>query len=471
MYKKFQIKWLKHLDFMMVDILCIELSIIISYMLRHGYQSPFSNPIYIKVNVMMIIFDLLVSFFMESYHGILRRGYVKELKAVLIHCTLVLMLTFTYMFFNQSSKEYSRSMFFLMWALSIFFMLDFRLILKVYLRKRISKSNNLRFVVAITSGSNAEQVVSVLDENKYNDFKVAGLVVYDCDLRGREICGIPVVASIDDFEEYISKNIVDEVFISIKDDSELVKTIIHSCRNMGITVHVELLMRSSSTENSSIENFGGYTVYTSSIKMATPRQLFIKRSMDIAGGILGVIIASVAFIFVAPIILIQSPGPVFFSQDRVGKNGRVFRIYKFRSMYVDAEQRKAELMKANDVKDGLMFKLTDDPRVFPFGRFLRASSIDELPQFWNILKGDMSLVGTRPPTLDEWEKYDFHHRRRLSIKPGLTGLWQVSGRSNITDFEEVVALDTKYITEWNLAMDLRILAKTVQVVFKGDGAR
>ena len=160
---------------------------------------------------------------------------------------------------------------------------------------------------------------------------------------------------------------------------------------------------------------------------------------------------------------------LFFKQKRVGLNGRVFSIYKLRSMYVDAEQRKQELMAKNKMQ-GLMFKMDDDPRITRVGRFIRRTSIDELPQFWNVLRGDMSLVGTRPPTLDEYEQYDSHHKRRLSMKPGITGLWQVSGRSDIQDFEEVVKLDVAYIDHWSLALDMRILFKTVGVVLRRTGA-
>ena len=184
------------------------------------------------------------------------------------------------------------------------------------------------------------------------------------------------------------------------------------------------------------------------------------------------LLTGIIFIFVAPIIYIKSPGPIFFKQVRIGKNGKKFNIYKFRSMYMDAEERKKDLMAQNDIKDGMMFKMDNDPRIIKgIGNFIRDYSLDEFPQFWNILKGDMSLVGTRPPTMDEWEKYELHHRKRLAIKPGLTGMWQVSGRSEITDFEEVVELDTKYIEQWSIGLDIKILFKTVTVVFTGSGAK
>jgi lipopolysaccharide/colanic/teichoic acid biosynthesis glycosyltransferase len=192
------------------------------------------------------------------------------------------------------------------------------------------------------------------------------------------------------------------------------------------------------------------------------------------GGVVGCLITGLLYIVVAPCIYIKSPGPIFFSQVRVGKNGKKFKLYKFRSMYMDAEKRKKELMEQNRVKGGMMFKIDNDPRIIGgekgIGGIIRKYSIDEFPQFWNVLKGDMSLVGTRPPTVDEWEKYDLRHRVRLATKPGITGMWQVSGRSDITDFEEVVRLDREYIVGWSLGLDVKILVKTVGVVVFRKGA-
>ena len=222
--------------------------------------------------------------------------------------------------------------------------------------------------------------------------------------------------------------------------------------------------------NCMVEKLGGFNVLTTCINVATDRQLFLKRLMDLLGGIVGMIICAIAFVFVAPVIMIQSPGPILFKQERVGKNGRKFKIYKFRSMYMDAEERKKELMSQNEMQ-GLMFKVQNDPRIFPFGHFIRNTSIDELPQFWNVLKGEMSLVGTRPPTVDEFEKYALYHKSRLAAKPGITGMWQVSGRSDITDFEEVVRLDNEYIRNWSLRMDIKIILKTIEVVLKREGSR
>jgi exopolysaccharide biosynthesis polyprenyl glycosylphosphotransferase len=219
-----------------------------------------------------------------------------------------------------------------------------------------------------------------------------------------------------------------------------------------------------------IKNFAGYNVIIFSTKVFNIGSLAVKRVVDILGALAGVIIAFVIGIFVAPAIVIESPGPIVFSQVRVGKNGRRFKLYKFRSMYRNAEARKRELLEQNEM-DGLMFKITNDPRVTRVGRFIRSTSIDELPQFFNVLKGDMSLVGTRPPTEDEFLQYEGRHKRRLSLRPGITGLWQVNGRSDIISFEDVVKLDLEYIDNWSILLDIRLLVKTVFVVLFRVGAK
>ena len=195
----------------------------------------------------------------------------------------------------------------------------------------------------------------------------------------------------------------------------------------------------------------------------------LKRLLDIVGALVGMIPLAIATIIFGPIIKLESPGPIFFGQTRIGKNGRRFTFYKFRSMYADAEERKKELMEQNEM-NGLMFKMQDDPRITKIGKLLRKTSIDELPQFWNVLRGDMSLVGTRPPTVDEYEKYSPEYKARLSMTPGITGLWQVSGRNEIKDFDDVVRLDMEYIDDWNIIRDIKILIKTVAIVVRGRGA-
>jgi len=192
-----------------------------------------------------------------------------------------------------------------------------------------------------------------------------------------------------------------------------------------------------------------------------------KRALDIVGSLVGLVILSIFFVPIAIAIKFDSPGPIFYSQERYGLMGRPFRIYKFRSMVVNADALKSQIK--NEAK-GLIFKNQDDPRVTRVGRFLRKTSIDELPQFLNVLRGEMSLVGTRPPTGDEVAKYEEHHWQRLNVKPGLTGEWQVSGRSLIKDFEDIVKLDLRYQEQWYPLYDLVLIAKTVYILIGKVGA-
>lgn len=273
-----------------------------------------------------------------------------------------------------------------------------------------------------------------------------------------------------DIDEYMKRQAIDEALLSLPNSSrEYISSLLKTLQSMGIVAHVAANSLGLSEEAKQVGELGNYRVLTYGTRIFTPAELFIKRAIDICGGLTGLLITGILSIFVVLAICLESPGPAIFKQIRVGKNGRKFAIYKFRSMYMDAEERKRELMEKNEM-NGLMFKIKDDPRITRTGRFIRKTSIDEFPQFLNVLKGDMSLVGTRPPTVDEFEQYEEHHKRRLSLKPGITGMWQVSGRSDIQDFEDVVRMDLEYIDNWSVWLDIKILIQTVFVVFSHKGA-
>ena len=289
-------------------------------------------------------------------------------------------------------------------------------------------------------------------------------------MTGREIGGVPVIADMDNMEEIIKNLPVDGAFIYLPyKDAGNTEKIMGWLNAMGIKIYLNLREYGYDFGQKQFTSIGKYGVMVYSNYEYEIRDIVIKRIMDICGGIVLFIFMCIALPFVAIGIAIQSPGPVMFKQTRIGKNGRRFEIYKFRSMYMDAEERKASLMKENEMDSDFMFKIKDDPRIFPVGKLIRKLSIDELPQAINIIS-DMSLVGTRPPTESEFEMYKSYHRRRVSIKPGLTGLWQVSGRSSITDFDEIVKLDCEYIDNWNLRQDFKIILRTVWVVLFGRGA-
>ena len=472
MYKKENNSWLKHIDFVILDILCLQLAFILAYEIRVAKGIPYLNPLYENMAFVLVIFQLLISFFGESFSGVLRRGFLIEMKCMLEHEIWVMLLAALYLFMSQQGVMYSRGAFTIMCTLYFFIAYAVRIGWKKVIRSRKFAEGEKRSILIITTDAEAANVVKALRGDSYGTYHLAGVALLDKNKTGSMIQRVPVVAGADDVTAYIHKNWVDEVFFALPEHVDVPKKIMKDCNRMGVVTHVQLAALNELGKNQVVEEIAGYMVLSSSINIVSSWQLLVKRLMDIAGGLVGCIFTGIIYIFIAPIMKVKSPGPVFFSQVRMGKNGKPFKIYKFRSMYMDAEERKKELMEKNNIKDGLMFKMDDDPRIIKgIGHFIRKTSLDEFPQFWNILKGDMSLVGTRPPTMDEWDKYELHHRRRLAIKPGLTGMWQVSGRSEITDFEEVVELDTKYIEQWSIGLDIKILFKTVTVVFTGSGAK
>ena len=279
------------------------------------------------------------------------------------------------------------------------------------------------------------------------------------------------IGALSDLEKLIREHKIDQIYILQKRENELsyIQQYIDLCIEMGVTCRVVVDVYKRRRANSYVSTVGTYPVITYHTICLNTFESLLKRCVDIVGALVGIILSSPIMIATAIAIKLDSPGPVLFKQTRVGQNGRLFKCFKFRSMYIDAEVRKAELMAQNEM-DGLMFKMKDDPRVTKVGKFIRKCSIDELPQFFNVLFGTMSLVGTRPPTVDEVEQYERGQWRRISIKPGITGMWQVSGRSNITSFDEVVELDVDYIDSWSIWMDFRIMFKTVAVLFEHEGA-
>lgn len=469
MYKRERKSWLKHLDFTILDILCLEIAYVWSYVMRLGIRNEYKNEEYLRLAIMLVMIDICVVFFSEAYKGILRRNNTQELRAVVIHTTIIFAGMIVYMYVTDQIEDISRQILLVFWPLAAALEYVTRYGLKIFLKKRMSRDKNLAVMIIVTTNELVEECLKEFENLPYREFAVKGVVVVDAAREGEVIRGIPVVANADNFFEYVKNNVVDEVFINGNTISSS-QALADDLLEMGVTVHFNLVHESKLMPTKVIGKCGKYMVLTSSMCMATPRQLFVKRFVDIVGSLVGLLLTGIAFLIFAPIIKTQSPGPVFFSQTRIGRNGRRFRLYKFRSMDVDAEEQKQRLMEQNEMS-GQMFKMEDDPRIFPIGRIMRKFSIDEFPQFWNVFKGDMSLVGTRPPTEEEFLSYESRHRARLGIKPGLTGMWQVSGRSDIKDFEEVVQLDKYYITKWSLALDVKILLKTIQVVVSGKGSK
>ncbi len=480
MYQRKQ-NWTKHLDFILLDLLSLHIAFVLAYITRNGLQSPYSRNSYVTIAFIYTFADILVCVFNNSMKGVLKRGYYKEFVQTLKHICLVELTIVAYLFSVKQSDDFSRIVIYVLAGYYLIISYGIRLLWKRLLLNSNRKANSVAYI--ITTSDRVYEKVSEFESYEPRHFMLRGVCVLDKDSVGDVVCGVPVTANAENILSYLRDKWVDEVFLSLPISQQYPRELVGSLADMGIVVHVEMDQFSDfKWKKQAVETIGGKTVLTISMTMATTTQLFFKRALDIVGGVVGCIFTGLLTLVIGPMIYFKSPGPIFFTQVRVGKNGKKFKMYKFRSMYLDAEKRKAELMKENRVKDGMMFKLDFDPRIIGskklpdgtikkgIGNIIRDWSLDEFPQFFNVLKGDLSLCGTRPPTVDEWDKYELHHRARLSIKPGITGLWQVSGRSNITDFEEVVELDKKYIREWSLGLDLRILLQTIKVVFSKEGS-
>lgn len=484
MYRKNKNNWVKHLDFMILDLICLQVTFFLAYTLRHRTVNLYTNYIYANLSIVLILIDVCLLIFLNTLKNVLKRGYLVEFIATIKHVAIVELVAVLYLFSVKDAGNFSRITFFLMALFYGLLTYGTRLLWKKHILRTLHLKQN-KSVLVITNFDRLSQVEKDIRAKRYVMFQISGVAVTGNmpEDHPTEIAGIPLVAAGDYVVEYLCREWVDEVFVNLPLQSAQLDDLVRQLNEMGITVHIQLADKLMvGTQRQFVERLGGYTVLTTSINTISTGELFVKRLFDIIGGLVGCVLTGILFLFLAPAIKIQSPGPVFFSQIRVGKNGKKFKLYKFRSMYTDAEERKAQLATENRVTDGLMFKLDFDPRIIGcrqlpdgtvkkgIGNFIRDWSFDEFPQFWNVLKGDMSLVGTRPPTEDEWVRYELHHRSRLAIKPGITGMWQVSGRSNITDFEKVVELDRYYILNWSLGLDVKILFRTVPEVVKKNGS-
>ena len=487
MQKKEKKGLLKHLDFIILDILCLQVCFVLAFWINGGRGNPYGEDFYRNQAVILFACQLAVDIFSYNYKNILRRKRTDELIKVVQYMATILVIAMIGLFLTHTSARVSRMQFGITSVLFVVLGFGVRHLNKKIVLRRSKNGDNRgkRSIVLITSGDLVRDAMKgLMDTDLYRDYFISGIVLLDgTDPEEFQDLAVPMFAAGDDIAAQLGREWVDEVFIFQPDTAPYPTQLVERLMDMGITVNYTLsVLNTDLWAKTDIRKLGRYKVLTNSIRFVPADQMAFKRLIDVAGGLVGCLFTGILFLFIAPLIERKSPGPVFFAQERVGRNGKIFKMYKFRSMYLDAEERKAALMAENKIQDGMMFKMDDDPRIIGserkdkngkprgIGNFIRNTSLDEFPQFWNVLKGDMSLVGTRPPTLDEWNKYDIHHRVRMSIKPGITGLWQVSGRSDITDFEEVVRLDKEYIENWSFALDLKILLKTVAVVLGRKGA-
>ena len=413
MYEKKSHGWYKHKDFILLDLICLFLAFLLAHFIRvHGYINLIDNGIYRNALLFILCADLIVIMLFESYTGVLRREYYRELNIMVKQIIMIELAAGLYLFTVDDSRNFSRAVLYLTGIFYGILSYVVRILWKKHLVHMMAERGEHSLYI-VTSSDIVESVVESIRKHNYNRYNINGIILVDQERTDKEINGIPVVASIKDAAAYICQNWVDEVLINVGDGHEYPESLYAELIEMGIVVHINLSkIHKTKGQKQFVEKIGDYTVITTSMNYATDRQAMVKRLMDIAGGLVGCLLTGIIFIFVGPAIYISSPGPIFFSQTRIGKNGKPFKMYKFRSMYMDAEARKAELMSQNKMSDGRMFKIDFDPRVIgnkvlPDGRkktgigeFIRKTSLDEFPQFWNVLNGDSGIIGTTKKNLD-----------------------------------------------------------------------
>ncbi len=456
-----------------IDLAMILLSYTIAYAIRYQHLINYRQvSLHTLVCLMYMLVCVAYRLLINGDRNFVGRDWVVESIAVVKYNAVILAVTIFVLYFVQQAGEYSRLLFGYFAVINVILTFVFHQCFKLAMRKYLQSEHAKIPVLLVTEEKNVEKILSNLQQKMPINYAVTSIVVLDGSGEEAMVNGIEIIANRKNMLTKVKQIAVDEVFISVEnEEAAFVRQMIRDFEMMGVICHFDLAIAEWSANAKQVGDFANYTVVTYSLKRHDDKRLIIKRMMDIAGGLVGLVLTAVITPFVALAIKLESPGPVFFSQIRIGKNGRRFKIYKFRSMYRDAEARKKELEAQNEMSSGLMFKMENDPRITKVGAFIRKTSIDELPQFYNILVGDMSLVGTRPPTANEFEQYDPYFRRRLCMTPGLTGLWQVNGRGSVFDFEDVIKYDLEYIDNWSLGLDIKILLKTVLVVLTAKGAK
>ncbi|MEZ4600783.1 MAG: sugar transferase [Syntrophotaleaceae bacterium] len=456
----------------LVDAILLLAAFFVAYLIRDQLQGGLSRPahgyLWIMLVVMPVWFFLLIR---AGFYSSVRRISSFELTYRLFNIHLIGGALVASIIYFTDNFGFSRGLYLIFLGNSFLLLALEKILLRNGLMCLRRRGYNYRNLLIVGTREKAIRFHELVEDHSEYGLKILGFIqVFDGSFP-EEISGHRVLGHVRDLTEICKQHPVDEVIFCLpKDHLVNADEYLKDLEELGITVRMVLDFFEVYRSRRELSFFHNeLPILTFHSKSFDAGQLLAKRVFDIVGALAGLTITALLFPFIAYAIKRSDPGPVFFGQERVGISGRTFKCWKFRSMYIDAEERKKELMAQNEMK-GAIFKIKNDPRITPVGHFLRKTSLDELPQFWNVLKGEMSLVGTRPPTPGEVAQYENWHRRRISIRPGITGMWQVSGRNRIDDFDEIVRLDLKYIDEWTIWLDLRILFKTVAVVFAREGS-
>jgi len=451
-----------------IDLGVTALSFYTAYVLRAQVGDVQLKPFSAHFFLLYLIAPVWLFFFLHyrCYQSIRVKNLLQTLAPVL---KAVLAGGFILMaaFFIFKLQYISRALIIMFLVIDLFLLAMIRTSLYLFFRNVRKKGYNYRSILIVGSGKRADSFARILDQHKEWGLRIIGFVDYD------EVCQKKVdcrrfIGNLIQLPEILISNQVDEViFVVPRSGLDKIEKHVLLCEEIGIKASITADFYSHKLAKGSYEEIQGWPLLAYTPYPRIEEWFVLKRSFDIAFSSAVLLLSAPVFALISVAIKLGSPGPVFFRQTRCGMNGRKFSLLKFRTMVADADNMKLSIQHLNEMS-GPVFKAKNDPRLTRIGKVLRKYSLDELPQLINVLKGDMSLVGPRPPLPEEVVKYDMWQRRRLSVRPGLTCVWQVSGRNNI-GFEQWMKLDLEYIDNWSLTQDFKIILKTIPAVLRGTG--
>ena len=464
-----------HFLYLLVDLVLIFLALFTPYFLRYN-QTPIKDLNFKTLgfpNVKEYIFVFILWAFL-IVSNLKRRGqYASDRSLTIPRETYIIATSLLYvstvvgaLIFFANFIFFSRLIFITSFGIIVILLTGWRIVKRLILRSLVAKGYHNFNILIVGANNTTALIIEEINARPFLGFRVKGIIAGHSSKRD---FGIPLLGAIDDFERICRNHFIDEVMVTESSNAKLVSEIAARAKNMHIGLRVIPFNFEEAPCAITINYLGMLPLLTYKERTISPAELFIKRFIDITASFFLLIICLPVFLLIAVIIKIDNPGPIFYIQKRKGYKGNIFAFYKFRSMVKEADSLKDALKDKNEVRDCIIFKIRNDPRITRIGKFLRKYSLDELPQLINVLKGDMSLVGPRPFPVDESEKFDYTHMPRLNIRPGLTGLAQIRGRSNLS-FYRWVKWDLWYVNNWSLWLDFIILVRTLPVVFKGKGA-
>jgi exopolysaccharide biosynthesis polyprenyl glycosylphosphotransferase len=455
------------------DLCATIVSFLLAYLIRNSLSDGFLGPLvpfseYIVLMIPVIALWGFLLHWVDAYAGF---RTARASQAVLPVIKVVAIGTFglSFCLFFFKIEAISRIVIALFAALNLAMLCGMRVGILAVLRNIRRRGYNSRNLLVVGTGRRALEFAEMVQSHPEWGIRIQGYLDRKPALLGQQVNGHRVVGLVDDLPRILDRQVIDEVvFIVPRAWLNGIEGAVRLCEEQGVKTSIALDLYDLAVARPLVTELEGMPMLTYSTTPSSEGKLALKRAIDLIGSAFLLLVVSPLFLIIAAAIKLTSKGPVFFRQTRVGLNGRHFILLKFRSMVVDAEQRLREIAHLNEM-DGPVFKVRHDPRVTPVGRLLRKTSLDELPQLINVLRGEMSLVGPRPPVPSEVVAYAPWQKRRLSMKPGITCLWQVNGRNTI-DFDQWMKLDLEYIDNWSLGLDLKIVGKTVPAVLLGKGA-